>query len=482
MGNASDANITRLSSVGLARPPNTPRRQQVVDMLGSEAAAGDLPHLLSELKLKLQALGPPKSNRTNSSLATLTGSSQEGPVTFKCDRAGFQNVLTLVDFCHRVATTQAASAPDLAPEALMAGVHASIQEMEAKMEEALTEQASNLASAIKQIAASVAATQPTFAQAARATNQAVQPKGPKQPRPEPPRPPVLPSLTLTQTVRGAKEEMKTDAETLAARINTAIKAAIPSSSPRIKAFKRVHRTGDINVFFETQDHLEQAAETANLWVPKFNDKLRLKTKIYTIMVHGVPTSFDITDDRKVKSFQFENGNILNSLESIRWANTNSIATKKPFSSLFISLGDPEAANEAIFNNIIYQREIQTTERSKKHAGSIQCFKCQGFGHTKAPCKAASRCATCTGDHPTDECDAATAGKSYCANCTDVFVNEKKKTNPAFTSDDIEPEDLTKLEHSPQAASCPIKRAKAVPARSRDFFIVTKQNNSTHAVR
>lgn len=96
------------------------------------------------------------------------------------------------------------------------------------------------------------------------------------------------------------------------------------------------------------------------------------------MVHGVPTSFDITDDRKVISLQFENSSVLESSESIRWANTNSIALKKPFSSLFISLGDQEAANEAIFNNIIYQQEIRTTEHSKKHPGSVQCFKCLGF--------------------------------------------------------------------------------------------------------
>lgn len=117
-----------------------------------EDVIGDLPHLLSELKLQLTALSPHKPARhAVSSLATLTGSRQEGPVSFKCYRAGFQKALTLVDFYHRVATSQAEGAPELAPQALMDRVHASIQEMEGRLEEAVTEQATPLALAVKRL-------------------------------------------------------------------------------------------------------------------------------------------------------------------------------------------------------------------------------------------------------------------------------------------------------------------------------------------
>lgn len=60
--NASDANIIRLFCIGLTKTPHTPHRQRIVDMMG-EAVVGDLPHLLRELKLQLQALGPNKSGR-----------------------------------------------------------------------------------------------------------------------------------------------------------------------------------------------------------------------------------------------------------------------------------------------------------------------------------------------------------------------------------------------------------------------------------
>lgn len=43
-------------------------------------------------------------------------------------------------------------------------------------------------------------------------------------------------------------------------------------------------------------------------------------------------------------------------------------------------------------------------------------------------------------------------------------------------------DLVHLAHSQQAAKCPIRHAKASPNCSCDFFVVTKQNKNTHAVR
>lgn len=70
---------------------------------------------------------------------------------FRCDRACYQNTPTRVNFCHQLATVQGTNAPIMAPQALMAGVHASIQAMEGRMERALTKQAHTLAKAIKSL-------------------------------------------------------------------------------------------------------------------------------------------------------------------------------------------------------------------------------------------------------------------------------------------------------------------------------------------
>lgn len=93
------------------------------------------------------------------------------------------------------------------------------------------------------------------------------------------------------------------------------------------------------------------------------------------MVHGIPTSFKIDGPAVIQGFKKENQGILDSLQSVRWANAHSISIAKPFSSIFISLSDPKEANSAIFNKVSFEGELKTTERSKKQAGAMQCYSC-----------------------------------------------------------------------------------------------------------
>lgn len=137
-------------------------------------------------------------------MATLTWSSQEGPVSFKCDREGFQNSLTLVNFCHRVATWRAAGSPELASQALMAGVHARIQKMEARLEEALTEQTTTFSSAIERLNTSVPLNQgPLLEQQRRPINLGPRAQNTQSHRPLPSPHPYLRLFSRKQS-EGAK--------------------------------------------------------------------------------------------------------------------------------------------------------------------------------------------------------------------------------------------------------------------------------------
>lgn len=101
--------------------------------------------------------------------------------------------------------------------------------------------------------------------------------------------------------------MDTEAEALAARINTAIRVSIPRDPPRIRAFKRVHRTGDLILLFDQSDQAEAVIAAEGSWVRRLNPNLKIKLKTYTIMVHGIPTTFDPTDKSMIKDLQLENG-------------------------------------------------------------------------------------------------------------------------------------------------------------------------------
>lgn len=120
-------------------------------------------------------------------------------------------------------------------------------------------------------------------------------------------------------------------------MNTAIKLSHPNEPLRIRAFQLVYQTGEIILHFETQGLVAKVLETEAIWFQKLHPKLKFKTKLYTIMVHGMPTSFYVTDPGKIRRFQFENNKLLDSLKSIRWTCPNSMKVGKHFSSIFISL-------------------------------------------------------------------------------------------------------------------------------------------------
>lgn len=94
------------------------------------------------------------------------------------------------------------------------------------------------------------------------------------------------------------------------------------------------------------------------------------------MVHGIPNQFDLTRDGAVETLRNNNQGLLSSLQFIWWAYAHSIAISNPYSSIFISLSDPEEANSAIVNKICFEGELKTTKRSKNCAGEIQCYFCQ----------------------------------------------------------------------------------------------------------
>lgn len=110
--------------------------------------------------------------------------------------------------------------------------------------------------------------------------------------------------------------MSTDVEMLSAHINNTIKLTDPYDHPRIKASKRVYHTGEPILLFDEPALVTRALETEESWITKLNPKLKVKSKLYTFMVHGMPSPFNLTDPRKIQSFQLENGTIFEFLDSI----------------------------------------------------------------------------------------------------------------------------------------------------------------------
>lgn len=147
-------------------------------------------------------------------------------------------------------------------------------------------------------------------------------------------------MVLTQVTPGGKAEINTKSIALAGRINLCLKESFLEDPPTIRALRKVHRTGEIILQFTKPDHAQRVQDQWTDWVPLLNHDLCLKKKFYTIMVHGVTTSFNTENKVEIQDLKDENPGLSSSLQSVRWANTHPISISKTFSYIFISLSHP----------------------------------------------------------------------------------------------------------------------------------------------
>lgn len=400
-------------------PPNpeTPRTQRVVDQVGDEFKE-NLSYILGELKRALESLLPSKdqAKRSYSSLAPPLAE-QGTSLTFRCERIGFRNALNMVEYCQRLANKTPTSQPSGKPEngpstdLIIDRMNETMQKMEEKMTRTLTEHAKSVSSAIEQVRQEALASthsqpQLSFAQAtAKHAAPLQKPKSQSQTlRTGVTVPTLFSSITLAQKNRDRFVEMDTDEKYLIERINKKLKFAVdlhstdkrPLAVNPIRGFSRNRRTGDILIQFTHQEDADAATLTHSLWVPMLDASLRLKLPSYPVIVHGIPTSFNPQNLEEVQLLQDGNQGLLDSLESIRWANRHLIELGKPFSSLIIYLKDPEEANQAIKNRISFFSTLKMVEKSVRKRS--QCLKCHGYGHSTSRCTAEQNCPTCDESH------------------------------------------------------------------------------------
>ncbi|KAH8928797.1 hypothetical protein BT69DRAFT_1203843, partial [Atractiella rhizophila] len=128
---------------------------------------------------------------------------------------------------------------------------------------------------------------------------------------------------------------------------------------------------------------------------------------FPIIVHAVPTSFDINSNeevrRRIKPF---NLNLCEHTTKISWCRTKKMSSTpsekvKTHSSIIIALDLASVADALIEFGLVIDGKAYTVEKSIRDV--LRCFKCQKPGHIPARCKAPVSCGVCAGPHFTTTC-------------------------------------------------------------------------------
>lgn len=209
---------------------------------------------------------------------------------------------------------------------------------------------------------------------------------------------------------------------------------------------------------------------SDAWVREINPKLGLRRKIYSIIIHGMPTSFDPSLRAHIQDFLEENHGVLDTATKLVWANRYSIESGKPFSSLIVHLTDPVAANAAIQNRVCFRHLLKVAERSTKRVR--QCYQCLDFGHLAKACTESFRsCSYCAGAHPHKDCPKRSE-PLCCVNCAQRFLEASYPGITTVTTSDLTAEQRKSCTHSPFSNSCPLRRKQvALNAHISDLFEV-----------
>lgn len=385
-------------------------------------------------------------------------------VSFMCDKQAFKDAVRLAELGASLAE-KATDLPSAPPEPFTETILAGMKSLEAKVDQLALDTAN--------LAAKQHKPPKTFAEA---TARSTQPDSLKsKPRagakgknpPSAPLPQRAPQLTLSQ-ISADKEDfvdMTTNAGLFASRALIAIIEAlqdhegltgVPAPQVKVRGITRNSFTGDIHLNLDSQESLKAImALKTDSWVIAVHPALNLKRRVYPIIIHGIPTTFDPNSRAHTHDFIEENHGVLDTMTKIVWANKFSIELNKPFSSLIVHLTDPTTANQAITNRVCFKHVLKVTEKSTKQIK--QCYNCLDFGHYAKLCSLGHQtCSHCAGAHHYKDCTKLST-PVRCANCTHHVLDTDFPDNSQANIHDMNTTQKAACSHSAFSNTCPLRR-------------------------
>ncbi|KAI1783803.1 hypothetical protein LXA43DRAFT_1102093 [Ganoderma leucocontextum] len=220
---------------------------------------------------------------------------------------------------------------------------------------------------------------------------------------------------------------------------------------RVRAVAKL-RNGNIRIMWHNQDERDNARTNYEEWLPELSPNLEVFYSSYRVVVHGVPTTFELDDDacrkKAAKTIVRENSYLGEEswaedvLDDVRWMSRHSNhRSSKSHSSMILFFTEPEPANLAIKNGIAIEGRLLRAERFRSLP--TQCYNCHRFGHIARYCKSHSTCGHCAGAHATSACGCPSENA-----CADPAQCKHDVITPKCV--------LCKGPHSAMSRDCPVR--------------------------
>lgn len=470
----------------------TPRSVRVARLFpgGSGASAKPLTVLVQKLLEVLKATLIPKTKRAKAvsvdvesaaDILALTGLIQEQASLMEARR---------VVFDPNCQTAPSPSPSSLNPHAQFEFRHESLS---AKVD-TLTEQVAKLVAVVVPNHQQPPSTQlgpakSSYALAASAhAPRASSRSGPAQPSPRAPtrshaRPRSEACLTLTQQdpahISGASKTIPEPIRSLNAVLKETDVRVTPEDAACITV-RNIHRhpSNDLVVYLDSPKQALALRDQVSRWLPSVSPHLALKQEMHSIIVHGVPTTFNPARPEDVDLLKTCNGDLLDNALYVRWLRRETADDlSKRHSSLLIGFRTHAEASLAARTKVWQGRGRHRTELSAPPP--TRCFNCQGAGHTEAACKLAPMCPHCAGEHHTHNCPVKGSSALKCVAC----ARGKLKADPRTNLQTLFKDNHADFLHHPFATTCPMRIAGQSPPHNPSaspHIAVVAQTNSTRA--
>lgn len=143
-------------------------------------------------------------------------------------------------------------------------------------------------------------------------------------------------------------------------------------------------SGDVSFYAQNRAHQKWLMDNKHLWSKQFHPDLEATPSTYSVMVQGVPKTFDVTSKTLLARLASESNFKASEVARLRWMGSNSaLEKKKKAGSIVISFLNEDLALRIERAGIFNKYEFHRTERFK--TGPLQCYKCLHMGHYRKWC-------------------------------------------------------------------------------------------------